>query len=100
MVLLPWRGATVGSYNLEKGDDGIQGYKEGKDQEYGVQKGSLPSGEADRLTGPSLPLGGLPALGSPQDFTFCPMLQTILAQLLSDLGPVFGISLVCPVFTS
>ena len=53
-------------------------------------------GPGERLLGPFLPLCGLPALGSPQDFSFCSMLQTILAQLLSDVGPSFGIWFWCP----
>lgn len=49
-------------------------------------------GRTDRLTGPSLSLGlGRQLWALPKSFAFCPVLQTMLAHLLSALGPSFAI---------
>ena len=94
VVLLPWRGASVRSHNLQGGGQLESGLKRGRqDWEYGVQKGCAISGEhlggqRDSLRTPGWP--GQP-WALPKAFTFCPMLQMILAQSSSDLGSLFGI---------
>ena len=78
-----------------RGKTGVRVRRWGLDEEHGVQTGCLLSGEDCEVTETCWPISAPWPFDSPQGFTFCPMLQAIVAWFLSAWRPVFAIWLWC-----
>lgn len=103
VVLLPWRGATVGCHNLRGGRRLESGLKGGGRIRNTESKWAVCSvgrtGRSEGLAGPSLPTGEPPAVSLPPGFHLPLQAANNCCLILVCLGILFCIlTLICPVF--